>query len=540
MKHKRGKLAKREQAVTLNAEGIDRLSALIVEALTEVGTDRKDVIRLRLAIEDILMLWHDALGDDTRCVFRCGSRLGRMNIEIIVPGQRLDPSETEEEAGGLLYSNLLAQAGLSPVYSYRDGQNHLALYPPKPQRMNPLVQLVLAMVLAVLCGILCLLLPQPVKTATGAVVEPLFTALMGILQTLAGPMIFLSVCWGIVCIGDVQVLGRIGRTIISRFIAAIYVTLGISALCLVWLFQSEGVITGQGENAASQIYGMLLGIIPDNMLSPFLEGNSLQIIFMAICVGLVLLLLKEKLPLLHTLVEQLNTAVQFMMETVSRYIPVFTFISLFTLILSDSLSGLGGVVKAILLAMAACIIWPLLYALVAALRLKVSYPLLLRKLLPTYLITLSTASSSAALSTNLDTCEKELGISERISRFAVPLGQVIFKTGGGVGFFVLAMGLAEYYGVAMPLSWVITGVLTSGLLAIAAPPIPGGSLTCYTVLLAQLGIPAQAVALAIAGNVILDFFMTSCGISCLQSELLLAANRLGLLNKGRLRKEETV
>ena len=190
------------------------------------------------------------------------------------------------------------------------------------------------------------------------------------------------------------------------------------------------------------------------MLSPFLEGNSLQIIFMAICVGLVLLLLKEKLPLLHTLVEQLNTAVQFMMETVSRYIPVFTFISLFTLILSDSLSGLGGVVKAILLAMAACIIWPLLYALVAALRLKVSYPLLLRKLLPTYLIALSTASSSAALSTNLDTCEKELGISERISRFAVPLGQVIFKTGGGVGFFVLAMGLAEYYDVAMPLSWV--------------------------------------------------------------------------------------
>lgn len=78
------------------------------------------------------------------------------------------------------------------------------------------------------------------------------------------------------------------------------------------------------------------------------------------------------------------------------------------------------------------------------------------------------------------------------------------------------------------------------LLAIAAPPAPGGSLTCYTVLLAQLGIPAQAVALAIAGNVILDFFMTSCGISCLQSALLLAANRLRLLDKDRLKKEETI
>ena len=89
----------------------------------------------------------------------------------------------------------------------------------------------------------------------------------------------------------------------------------------------------------------------------------------------------------------------------------------------------------------------------------------------------------------------------------------------------------------MPLSWVVTGVLVSGLLAIAAPPIPGGSLTCYTVLLTQLGIPEEAVGLAVAANVLLDFFMTSCGISCLQSELILASGRLGMLDVEMLRGE---
>lgn len=166
--------------------------------------------------------------------------------------------------------------------------------------------------------------------------------------------------------------------------------------------------------------------------------------------------------------------------------------------------------------------------------------MLLRKLLPTYLIALSTASPLAALSTNLETCEKRLGISEHVAGFAVPLGQVLFKTGGAVGFFILALGLAEFYGVAMPLSWVVTGVLVSGLLAIAASPVPGGGLTCYTVLLTQLGIPSEAIGLAVAGNVILDFFMTSCGISCLQSELILASNRLGLLDKEKLKEEEVV
>ena len=119
----------------------------------------------------------------------------------------------------------------------------------------------------------------------------------------------------------------------------------------------------------------------------------------------------------------------------------------------------------------------------------------------------------------------------------MPLGQVVFKTGAAIGFFMLALGLAEFYGVAVSPTWVVTGVLASGLLAIAAPPIPGGSLTCYTVLLTQLGIPAQAVGVAVAGNVILDFFMTACGISCLQSELTLAANKLGMLDREVLCRE---
>ena len=80
--------------------------------------------------------------------------------------------------------------------------------------------------------------------------------------------------------------------------------------------------------------------------------------------------------------------------------------------------------------------------------------------------------------------------------------------------------------------------LVSVLLAMAAPPVPGGSLTCYTVLLTQLGIPEEAIGLAIAGNVILGFFMTACGVSCLQSELVLVANKLGMLDRDCLARRE--
>ena len=531
-------LERREETVLLDAAGIDRLAALLTEALERADVERKEALRLRLATEDILAVWQRGAADGAACKFRCGTRWGRAYIELQVPGARVDPSETAESGNEtVLYANLLARAGLAPVYSYQDGVNRLAFYPPKPQRFGPLAQLLLAIAVSAVCGLLAIAAPDGARDAVSGIVTPLFNALMGILQTLAGPMIFLSVCCGIVNIGDVQTLGKIGKTVLLRFLAAIFLLTGITAVCLVWFFQPDSGASAGGASAASQIYSMILGVIPSNLISPFLEGNTLQVIFMAVCMGAALLVLGEKTSAVRALCDHANTLIQFLMELVSRYIAAFVFVSLLSLALSQSLGGLGGVAKGLVLGMAACLIWPLLYALAVSLRMRVSLPVLLRKLLPTYLIALSTASSSAALSTNLETCEKRLGISPRIAGFAVPLGQVLFKTGGAVGFFVLALGLAEFYGVAMPLPWVVTGVLVSALLAIAAPPVPGGSLTCYTVLLTQLGIPEEAIGLAVAGNVILDFFMTSCGISCLQSELVLASNRLGMLDVETLRKE---
>ena len=531
-------LEKREENVLLDAAGIDCLAELLAQALGQAGVERKEALRLRLATEDILAIWQDGVGGGAFCNFRCGTRWGRAYIELLLPGQRLDPSEAERVGSEtLLCSNLLSQAGLAPVYRYRDGVNCLAFYPPKPRRFGSLAQLLAAIAAAAVCGLLCAAAPDGVGTAVSVVISPLFNALMGILQALASPMIFLGICCGIVNIGDVQTLGRIGKTVLLRFLAAIFLLTGVTALCVVWLFQPGSGSAAAGASAAAQIYDMVLGIIPGNLISPFLEGNSLQIIFLAICMGVSLLVLGEKAGAVRTLLDHANTVVQFLMELVSRYMVVFVFVSLLSMALSQSLADLGGVAKGVALGVLACLVWPLLYALAVSVRMKVPFSPLLRKLLPTYLIALSTASSSAALSTNLETCEKRLGISEHLASFAVPLGQVVFKTGGAVGFFLLALGLAEFYGVAMPLPWVVTGVLVSGLLAIATPPVPGGFLTCCTVLLTQLGIPEEAVGLAVAGNMILDFFMTSCGISCLQSELVLAAHRLGMLDGAILRKE---
>ena len=53
--------------------------------------------------------------------------------------------------------------------------------------------------------------------------------------------------------------------------------------------------------------------------------------------------------------------------------------------------------------------------------------------------------------------------------------------------------MAEIYGVKISPVWLITALIIAVVLAVATPPIPGGALACYTILLLQLEIPAQAI-----------------------------------------------
>ena len=108
----------------------------------------------------------------------------------------------------------------------------------------------------------------------------------------------------------------------------------------------------------------------------------------------------------------------------------------------------------------------------------------------------------------------------------------------GAAILFLAAGLCmdEVYGIAISPSWLITALLIIVVLAVAAPPVPGGALTCYTILFLQLNIPAEAIAIVIALNVVLEFVATAVNLSCLQMELVELSASLDMLDRDKLLK----
>ena len=525
-------LTSKKKGYRLSPETVDLLSQEFADSLAEAEADRKDIIRLRLSLEEILESWSSAL-PGVPVTFCAKKRLGKQRIEIRVAGGELRADDGLESCS--LSSRLLAQAGLTLTQSYQNGENCLTVDPPRKRRLGQMQKLLLAIVSAVILGLLQRPLPASVQAGVHAVTDPLFTLILNLLRTISSPMIFLAICWGIFNIGDMTIMGRIGKKVIGRITALSFLISAAATVCLLWLFPLELSAGGTAMSGFSTVYQILLDIVPSDIVSPFLNGNTLQIIFLGAAIGIALLVLGDRASAVRTLIEQVNGVVQFLMEAIGDLIPLFVFFSLFGLLGSDFGSELTGVLKAIVITYVLCPLLCLIFVAVLAARHRVSLRLLLKKLLPTFLIGLTTASSSAAFATNLETCEKKLGIPPVLVHFAVPLGQVLYMPGVTIAFVAICLCMAENFGAAITPVWLFTMIVVTGLLSLAMPPIPGGALTCYTVMFTQLGIPDEALALAVAVTSMIDFIATAINLTCLQVEVTTVAGQLGMLDTECLR-----
>lgn len=522
----------------LSAENIDAASEKIEEQLALFSVDKRNVLRFRLMFEEILLNYRDRFGEENEFVLRCEKRFSGLRIVVAVAGENFEPfasSENEDDYSPESLRVMLANMGLAPGHRYKNGENIITLSPEKKRRASTVVWLLAAVLFAVAAGLLCLRLPENARELLSVeIIEPVTGKFMGFLSAIAGPLIFLSVLWGIYSIGDVASFGRIGKRMISRFLLMSALLLMIVGFATVPFFTLSSGISDKTD--FSDLYQMLLDIVPSNLVTPFTEGNTLQIVFIAILFGAALLVLNDQTTVVSKIVEQLDYMVQFIMKCLNWFIPLIVFLSIFNMIIKNN-SAIGSTaLKPMLLTLMGLAVIMVIYIGIVCVHRRISPVLFMKKLLPTFIIALTTASSSAAFSTNLETCEGKLGIDKKIINFGLPLGQSVFMPAAAVVFFDMGICMAETFRVPITAAMLVNLFIISLVLAIAAPPVPGGFAACITILITQLGIPEAAIPIVIAMSVILDFPCTATNLFCLQAELTELAGNLDMLDMGILRK----
>ena len=526
-----------DASFVLSDQACDEIAARITEFCAAGKIERKEALRYRLSAEECLLYWL-ANGCEGKTVrLRMGSRMLAPFILLEAEGGPLDPYRGSAEDYGPYCGGVLSNLRLAPEYSYDGGCNRL-LFRLHRKKPGQITLLAFVIVLAALVGSLGMaVLPAQVReTLQSGIVVPIYDTFFHILSCVAGPMIFLAVAWGIYGIGDAATLGRIGKRLMLRYLGMTFLAAACGAVCFPLFGNSLTQTAGQGSQLAA-ITQLILGIFPATVIEPFATGNTLQIIFLAIVIGIALLFLGRKTSAVARAVEQVNYLVQFLMELISRLVPFVIFLVIVNLIWSGDLAILSSIWQLLLIFLGAAAVTAAAFLLSVSIRYKVRPLTLLRKNSGTFLIALATASSAAAFSSNMSTCEKKLGVESSLCSFGIPLGMVIHKPFTAIYNLLLIFYFASRYGVACSATWIILAVVVSAIVAVATPPIPGGGAVAYAILFAQMGIPAEAMAVALTIDMLTDFAITAFEMFTIPFSLIHTAGRLGMIDPDTLRTE---
>ena len=89
--------------------------------LSSVGVEKREALRIKLTLEEILLEYQEKFGEDACFKVRCIKRFLTLKVELIVEGSTYNPLEKDESENAI--HGILARIGLAPSYGYRNGKN---------------------------------------------------------------------------------------------------------------------------------------------------------------------------------------------------------------------------------------------------------------------------------------------------------------------------------------------------------------------------------------------------------------------------------
>ncbi|WP_159653826.1 dicarboxylate/amino acid:cation symporter [Vibrio atypicus] len=344
---------------------------------------------------------------------------------------------------------------------------------------------------------------------------------VSLIKLLVVPLVYVSIVCGIVELKDIRSFGRLGGKTFALYIINTIVAI-IAALTVAMIVQP-----GAGANLAGtisdsitlkstetpDIFSMVVNIVPSNPVQAFANGDMLQIIFMAILTGLAIQALDAKGgPAIRTF-KVANDIMMKLIGLVMSLAPYGVFalmIQLGATLDADTLASVAGYVA---LVVSMLVLWIfVVYPIAVQMFTGISAVEFSRKTREQVLFSLSTASSNATIPVTMRTLTDKIGVSKSVAGFGVPLGATMNMAGASIYIAIAAVFCANAFGQPIAVSDLVTLGFTVLLLSIGAGGVPGGGVVMVGVILHQLGLPPEGLAIVAAVDRINDMFCTSSNV----------------------------
>ncbi|MBO6108125.1 MAG: dicarboxylate/amino acid:cation symporter [Eubacterium sp.] len=445
-----------------------------------------------------------------------GSKDTEPDIDRIVSDTsgEADTYEAEEAIRGFL----LRAYGENFKYSHGNGVNRVRIMAGKGSG-SMLKNTIIALALGLVTGALIAgLAPQSVSNAACEyVLTPIRTMFMNALRIIIGPVVFFSIATCLSQFSDLKELGRIGAKVMGMYllttVIAFLVGTGAFYLFTPGTFGGapDGLVPGTVEidtDTSVSLLDTIVNIVPSNFLAPFLNTDTLAIIFLALLCGIAIGMLGRYSKMLMEIFEAFNSLFLTITTLITRLIPVAVFSAVALMIIQsgrEAFFNLMAITGVQILAVACMII---IYALLLLIFGRLNPFKFFKKISEGMLMSFTMCSSSAVMPLNMRICTDKLGISPKISNFSIPLGATVNMDGSCIFMCVMALFLARIFGVEVTPAMLFTMAAMIIMLSLGAPGVPGSAIVCLGVVVSAIGVPIESINLIVAVVPILDMFET--------------------------------
>jgi len=368
-------------------------------------------------------------------------------------------------------------------------------------------------------------------------VKPWGTIFLKLLKLIAVPLIFVSLVKGISSLTDMTKLSRIGIKTVAYYMAStlIATTFGLFLVNTVkpgdtfpeekraeFMEKWQGTIDESQLLAESSDHSPLrfiVDIVPDNIISAMGDNSQmLQIIFFAILFAVAMILLKEsQVRTVKYIFDGLNDIIIKIIELIMLFAPYGVFALLAGVVVdfagdTDIFIALGKYFVTVLFGLLLLIIvlYPTYLKIFTR---KIPVTKFLKAVLPAQMVAFSTSSSAAALPVNMRQNTEELGVSEEVANFVLPVGVTINMDATAFYQSVAAVFIAQVYGIDLTIAQQVTIVLMATMSSIGSPGVPGGSIVLVIMVLTSVGLPVEGLALILGVDRPLDMLRSSVNIT---------------------------
>ncbi len=340
------------------------------------------------------------------------------------------------------------------------------------------------------------------------------TIFLNAFKLITGPVIFFSIASSIGSYSDLKELGRNA----SRFIILYFISTAVTLLIGFGISMgfspgyagefSSTASTVASESSNFSISEAISNIIPSNILKPFLELNTIQIIVIAVLVGIAAGKLGEKSAKINIFLSKANDLFFKITEIITKYLHLMIFVSVAALVISIKPEATGSILTLVLCIFLGLILTFVFYNILLLITTRTSPIKFFKKAYPIWINAFALHSSNAAISFTMESCKKDLNISPKIYSFSIPLGAIINIDDLTMMFSLSVLFFANIFGIGFKPSDYFILIIMIVVLSLGTPGIPSGGTLSFTLILSQFGIPMEALAIFISINAILDPFAT--------------------------------